>query len=417
MMAMSDMSKQQVSPLLNSKADFPVFNSSAHGRSLHYLDNAATTQKPACVIDAISDCYRSGYAPIHRGIYPLAETATASYETARATVARFIGAPAAAQVIFTRSATESINMVAWGWARSRLQPGDRIWVTRMEHHSNFLPWQRICEERQAELRIIELKADGSLDLEAAPELFDSRTRLIALCHVSNVLGSVNPIQSLCEQAAARDIPVLVDAAQSVGHMPIDVGTLGCDFLAFSAHKMYGPSGIGTLYAKTERLEEMEPLLLGGGMVDQVNDRDCSWTAIPARFEAGSPNLADAVGFAAAVDYLSAIGMQQIEAYVSALTQQALAALSQYADVRLIPAANAGPTSILSFDMPGIHPHDIAQVAGEHGVAVRAGHHCCQPLMHALGLSATTRASFGLYNQPQDVEALLAAIDEVRRLFA
>ncbi|NNF96152.1 MAG: SufS family cysteine desulfurase [Halobacteria archaeon] len=410
------MRKPGVLPLVNRKADFPLFQSSEHGSSLHYLDNAATTQKPASVIDAISDCYRNAYAPIHRGIYPLAESATASYERARATVARFIGASTAEQLIFTRSATEAINMVAWGWARTRLQPGDRIWVTRMEHHSNFLPWQRICKERHAELRIIELQEDGTLDLEAATDLFDKRTRLIALCHISNVLGSVNPIRSLCEQAAALDIPVLVDAAQSVGHMPIDVTTLGCDFLAFSAHKMYGPTGIGALYAKTERLEELEPLLLGGGMVDQVSDSHCSWTAIPARFEAGSPNLADAVGFAAAVDYLSAIGMEQVQAYVTSLTHQAIERLSQFADVRLIPAANASRSSIISFEMPGVHPHDIAQIAGERGVAVRAGHHCCQPLMHSLGLTATTRISFGLYNQQEDVEALLAAIDEVRRLF-
>jgi cysteine desulfurase/selenocysteine lyase len=415
-MAMSGMRKPNVLPLVNRKADFPLFHTSEHGRSLHYLDNAATTQKPVSVIDAIIDCYRTGYAPIHRGIYPLAESATASYEMARAKVAGFIGAPTDEQLIFTRSATEAINMVAWGWARTRLQPGDRIWVTRMEHHSNFLPWQRICEERNAELRIIELQEDGTLDLDAATDLFDTRTRLIALCHVSNVLGSVNPIRSLCEQAAAVNIPVLVDAAQSGGHMPIDVSTLGCDFLAFSAHKMYGPTGIGALYARPERLEEMEPLLLGGGMVDEVSDRQCSWTAIPARFEAGSPNLADAVGFAAAVDYLSAIGMERVEAYVTSLTQQAVEALSRFADVRLIPAANTSRSSIISFEMPGIHPHDIAQVAGERGVAVRAGHHCCQPLMHALGLTATTRVSFGLYNQQEDVEALLAAIDEVRRLF-
>lgn len=407
-----------VSPsVINRKADFPLLQTSALGGSLHYLDNAATTQKPACVIDAISDCYRNAYAPIHRGIYPLAESATASYEASRSTVARFIGAPTAEQLIFTRSATEAINMVAWGWARSRLQPGDRIWVTRMEHHSNFLPWQRICEEQEAELCIIELKEDGTLDLEAAAELFDKRTRLIALCHVSNVLGTVNPIHSLCERAATAGIPVLVDAAQSVGHMPIDVDTLDCDFLAFSAHKMYGPSGVGALYGKAERLEELEPLLLGGGMVDQVSNTHCTWTSIPARFEAGSPNLTDAIGFAAAADYLSTLGMDNVETYVASLTQKAVEELSQFRGVRLIPSQASNRSSIISFDMPGIHPHDVAQVAGERGVAVRAGHHCCQPLMHYLGLTATTRASFGLYNQQEDVDALLLAIDEVRRLFA
>jgi len=287
----------------------------------------------------------------------------------------------------------------------------------MEHHSNFLPWQRICKLCNAKLRIIELHEDGTLNLDAATELFSKRTRLIALCHVSNVLGGVNPVGALCEQAAALNIPVLVDAAQSVAHIPIDVGVLDCDFLVFSAHKMYGPTGIGALYAKSARLEEMEPLLLGGGMVDEVSDETRSWSAIPARFEAGSPNLADAVGFAAAVDYLGGIGMRRIEAHVDSLTRRAGAALARIDGLRLIAPMTPTSASIISFDMPGIHPHDIAQVLGECGVAVRAGHHCCQPLMHSLGLSATTRASFGVYNRQDDIDALLAAIDRVRRLFA
>jgi cysteine desulfurase/selenocysteine lyase len=403
--------------LANRRADFPLLREAQLGRALHYLDNAATTQKPESVIAAISACYREFNAPIHRGLYPLAEEATRRYEQARATVARFIGTPSAEQLVFTHSATESINMVACGWARPRLAPGDCIWVTRMEHHANLLPWQRVCREREAELRVIELGDDGSLDWQGAEGLFDSRTRLIALCHVSNVLGIENPVQAICRQAAAAGIPVLVDAAQSVAHTPVDAAALGCDFLAFSAHKMYGPTGIGVLYAKPARLAEMEPLLVGGGMVDQVTLATASWAKVPERFEAGSPNLAGAAGFAAAVEYLTQVGVETIHAHVSRLTRQAVDALAEVPGLRLIPDRTVARSAIVSFVIDGVHPHDLAQVAGEQGVALRAGHHCCQPLMQHLGLAATTRASLALYNSEQDIEALLRALDQARRLFA
>jgi len=319
--------------------------------------------------------------------------------------------------VFTRSTTEAINAVAQGWARSRLAPGDRIWVTRMEHHANLLPWQRICRERGAELRVIELGEDGTLDWQAAAELFDSRTRLIALCQVSNVLGIENPVQEICAQAAQRAIPVLVDAAQSVAHLPLDVAALDCDFLAFSAHKMYGPTGIGVLYAKTQRFQEMEPLLVGGGMVDQVTVETATWAGYPERFEAGSPNLAGAAGFAAAVEYLNQLGMQAIHAHVARLTRQAVDALAEIPGLRLIPQRTLERAAIVSFVVDGVHPHDLAQVAGEQGVALRAGHHCCQPLMQHLGVLATARASMAVYNDESDIEALLRAIDQARRLFA
>lgn len=402
--------------LQDLKRDFPLLHDTPAGRSLHYLDNAATTQKPVQVIEAISDCYRGCYAPVHRGLYALADQATRQYEQARGQVAQFIGAPCAEQLVFTRSTTESINMVANGWARPRLQRGDRIWVTRMEHHANLLPWQRVCRERGAELRAIELTEEGLPDWEAAAGLFDSRTRLIAVCQVSNVLGVENPLKRLCAQAAGEGIPVLVDAAQSVSHLPVDVTNLGCDFLAFSAHKMYGPSGIGALYARPERLQEMQPLLLGGGMVDRVTLDSCEWTGWPARFEAGSPDLAGAIGFAAAVGYLKRAGREQVHRHVCALTRQAIDALNGVPGLRLIPPHPVERTGIVSFTIDGIHPHDVAQVAGEQGVALRAGHHCCQPLMQSLGLTATTRASFALYNGPQDIAALLQSVERARDIF-
>ncbi len=401
------------------RLDFPLLQDAPLAQGLHYLDNAATTHKPQLVIDAVSDCYSACYGPIHRGLYPLAEEATQSYEQARARLARFLGAAAADEVIFTRSTTEGINMVAWGWARERLRPGDRVWVSRMEHHANYLPWQRVCRDRGAELRIIELNRDGSLDLAGAPGLFAPQTRMIALSQVSNVLGVDTPLRELCASARALGIPVLVDAAQGVSHLAIDVAELGCDFLACSAHKMYGPAGIGLLYGRAARLAEMQPLLVGGGMVDEVGEgiAESSWTQLPARFEAGSPNLPAALGFAAAADYLERLGLERVHAHVASLTTLAAAALAELPGVRLWPPAGIQRSAILSFTLEGVHPHDVAQVAGEQGVAIRAGHHCAQPLMRRLGLVATARASFGIYNGPGDVNALVRAVDNARRLLA
>lgn len=397
------------------RADFPLLATA--GESLHYLDNAATTQKPHAVIDAIGACYSHHYASVHRGLYPLAEAASQRYEMARSTVAKFIGAPGD-QLIFTRSATESINMVARGWARPRLKPGDQIWVTRMEHHSNYLPWQALCNETGAQLCIIDLKADGSLDLEACPTLYDSRTRLIAVTQVSNVLGVINPVKEICARAAERDIAVLVDAAQSVAHMPVDVVELDCDFLAFSAHKMFGPNGIGGLFGKARRLAEMEPLLLGGGMVDDVGEHDSGWAPYPAKFEAGSQNLAGALGFAAAVDWLDNIDRVAMHSHVTRLTQYALDTLVRLRGVEIYgPQAADQHAGIVSFNLANVHPHDVAQMAGEHGVAIRAGHHCCQPLMQHLGVAATARVSFAPYNCQDDVDAMADAILAAQTLFA
>lgn len=399
------------------RADFPLLLNA--GDSLHYLDNAATSQKPNIVIDAISDCYRNHYGPIHRGLYPLAEEASHRYEMARSTIAKFIGVADdyADQLIFTRSTTESINMVAQGWLRSRLSQGDQVWVTRMEHHANYLPWQALCNENGAQLKIIELKQDGSLDLENCSGLYDSTTKLIAVTQVSNVLGVINPVKEICSKAAEQGIAVMVDAAQSAGHIPVDVIDLDCDFLAFSAHKMFGPTGIGALYGKAERLLEMEPLLLGGGMVDSVNENDSIWMPYPAKFEAGSQNLADALGFAAAINWLNETGMAVMHDHVTGLTQYALDSLSRLSNVEIYGPRNAEQRGgIVSFNLTDVHPHDVGQIAGEHGVAIRAGHHCCQPLMQHLGVAATARASFAPYNNYDDIDALIDVIDKAQKMF-
>jgi len=396
------------------RKDFPIFDGDPE--TLHYLDSAATSQKPRCVIDAIDRCYRYQYGPVHRGLYPLAESASEAYEKARQTLAKFINAPSPDEIIFTRSATEAINLVASGWARQALKTGDEIWVSQMEHHSNFLPWQRICRERGASLRVIPLDSKGQLDLDNADGLFANRTRLIAITHVSNVLGSINSIEKITSLASASSIPVLVDAAQSVGHMAVDVQALNCDFLVASAHKMCGPGGIGLLYGKRARLAQTEPLLLGGGMVDQVQADTSLWSEIPARFEAGSPNLAGAVGFAVAADYIEEVGRDSIEKREQELSITAFEALSKIGGVTLYgPENSLRRSGILSFNVDGIHPHDIAQIAGEQGVAIRAGHHCCQPLMQHLNTSSTARASFSFYNNTDDITALVMAIDEAKKV--
>ncbi|MCP4767536.1 MAG: SufS family cysteine desulfurase [Gammaproteobacteria bacterium] len=396
------------------RKDFPIFDSAPE--ALHYLDSAASSQKPQCVIDAVAQCYRSQYGPVHRGLYPLAEAASEAYEKSRRTLGRFINAASADEIVFTRSATEAINLVASGWAGPALEAGDEVWVSQMEHHSNYLPWQRVCRDRGAKLRVIPLDSNGLLDLEGADSLFGDKTRLIAITQVSNVLGVINPVAEITARASQKSIPVLVDAAQSVGHMPVDVQALDCDFLVASAHKMCGPGGIGFLFGKKERLAQTEPLLLGGGMVDQVQGDSSTWSDIPARFEAGSPNLAGALGFAVAADYIEGIGRQAIEKWEQELAAAAFEVLSGIDGVSIYGPENSKFRSgILSFNIDGIHPHDVAQIAGEHGVAIRAGHHCCQPLMQHLNTSSTARASFSFYNNRADIAALEMAIHETRKV--
>ncbi|MHB8254623.1 MAG: aminotransferase class V-fold PLP-dependent enzyme [Acidiferrobacter sp.] len=397
---------------------FPILAAGALADPVHYLDNAATSHKPRCVLEALDDCYRRHYGPVHRGLYGLAEDASVRYEAARATMARFIGAEAADHVIFTRSATEAINMVAAGWLGPRLQSGDSVWVTRLEHHANFLPWQRVCERAGAHLRIMEVRADGSLELPAAEDLYGPRTKLIAMTRMSNVLGLVPEVDEIVASAHARGIPVLIDGAQGVGHMYTDVVTQDYDFFAFSAHKMGGPTGIGVLYAKPQWLMEMEPLLLGGGMVDWVGDDSSQWSSYPAKLEAGSPHLAGAVGFAAAADFLSQVGLPAIRQHIDALTSRALEALADVPEVAIYgsldPMRHAG---IIAFNLTDVHPHDLAHTLAQYHVAIRAGHHCCQPLMRSLGVPATARLSFALYNELGDVDHCVEAIRAAHRAFA
>lgn len=397
------------------KSRFPLLSETEP--ALHYLDNAATAHKPNSVIDAVAACYQRHYGPVHRGLYQLAERASERYEAARSEVAALAGAPDPEQIIFTRGTTESINLVARGWARGRLEPGDEIWVTAMEHHSNYLPWQAVCREAGARLRVIECDTAGELDLEGADGLFGDRTRLIALGHISNVLGVVNPVRSIVERARDKGIPVLVDGAQAAGHTPVDVAGLGCDFYAFSAHKMYGPSGIGALYASAARVRELQPMLLGGGMVEEVGDTESTWLPGPAKFEAGSPNLAGAAGFAAAVAFVRDHMPAAAERHVTRLAGTAAEGLRAIAGVTCYgPPAESRHSGIVAFNIDGVHPHDVAQVAAEHGVAVRAGHHCCQPLMQRLGVPATVRASFAPYNTADDTDALIGAVREAKRMF-
>jgi len=397
------------------KARFPLLSEAEPG--LHYLDNAATSHKPEAVIDAVAACYRRHYGPVHRGLYPLAERASQGYEDARAAVAALVGAPDAGRLVFTRGTTESINLVARGWAARMLKPDDEVWVTAMEHHSNFLPWQAVCREAGARLRVIECDAAGNLDLAGAEGLFGERTRLIALGHVSNVLGVTNPVQDIIDRARERRIPVLLDGAQAAGHLAVDVDALGCDFYAFSAHKMYGPSGIGALYVSAARIGELEPLLLGGGMVEEVGETESTWLPAPAMWEAGSPNLAGAAGFRAAAEFVRAHLAGPAERHVTRLAGTAAEGLRAMDQVTCYgPPVESRCSGIVSFNIEGVHPHDVAQVAGEHGVAVRAGHHCCQPLMERLGVAATVRASLAPYNTTADVDALMEAVRAAKRMF-
>ncbi len=411
---------------LPDKADFPIFERYPR---LTYLDSAATSQKPRCVIDAISGCYEHSCAPIHRGLYDLAASASEQYEQARDDVAGFINAPNAQDCIFTRSATEAINLVAFGWAQPRLKEIDEIWVSDMEHHANYLPWQRVCKETGASLRSIPVSTQGELQIDDNL-LFSSKVKLIALTHVSNVLGCINPIAKITEKAKQAGIPVLVDACQAVGHIPVDVQQLDCAFLAFSGHKMYGPEGIGVLYGKQVFLEQCEPMLLGGGMVDTVSvseshgkrNSGSRWAALPAKLEAGSPHLSGAVGLSAAINYVKGIGVHTLHEHSSKLAQQARAALDSLDGVTVLGPQTTRDqllnenVGIVSFVLDGVHPHDVAQIAADNELAMRAGHHCAQPLMHALKLDSTLRISFGAYNNEDDIAVVLAALKNAQVVF-
>ena len=401
------------------RLDFPILSRKIHGKPLVYLDNAATTQKPMSVIMSMTAYYERTNANVHRGVHTLSQEATSLMEQSRDKVAAFIGAPDPATVIFTRNATESINLVAYSWARKNLKPGDEILLTEMEHHSNLIPWQMAAQATGAVLRFIPVTGwDGFLDLSRLDGLLTPRTKLLAVTQMSNVLGTINPVTELARRAHAVGAKVLVDGAQSAPHLAVDVKTLGADFFAFSAHKMLGPTGLGVLWAPRALLETMEPFLGGGDMISQVWPDRATWNELPYKFEAGTPNITGAIAFGAAIDYLNQVGMDNIRAHEQDITGYALGALKDRFPKIVLhgPAEVAQRGGVVSFELPGVHPHDIGTILDREGVAVRAGHHCCQVLMKKFGVAGTARASFYLYNTRAEVDALVASLGQVERLF-
>jgi cysteine desulfurase/selenocysteine lyase len=411
----SAVGKRDVYDVNRIREDFPILRERVNGKQLVYLDNAATTQKPHAVIDAVSRFYASQNANIHRGVHRLSEQATAAYDAVRGKVARFLNAESPSEVIFTRGTTESINLVAQSFGRS-FRPGDEILITGMEHHSNIVPWQLVAEQTGAILRAVPISDAGELDLVRFEQLLGPRTRILSVVHLSNALGSINPVKRLIAAAHRYGVPVLVDGAQSAPHLGVDVQDLGCDFFAFSGHKLYGPTGVGVLYGKESLLERMPPYQGGGDMIATVTLEHSTWAPLPAKFEAGTPMIAEVIGLGAAVDYLGSLGQRAVAEWEQQLLSYATQQLSAIPDVRVIGTAKDKAT-VLSFVVSGVHPHDVGTVLDDDGVAVRAGHHCAQPLMQRLGLSGTARASFGLYNTMAEVDALTAAVYRVTKMLA
>lgn len=398
--------------LLDHRADFPGLVT-AEGKPWHYLDSAATAQKPGAVIDAIARAYGPDYATVHRGVYARSADMTIAYENARATAARFIGGRED-ETIFVRGATEGINLVANSWGLTNLKPGDRIMLSQLEHHSNIVPWQMVAERTGAQIDVAPLTDDGQIDLDALGAMLTERHKLVALAHVSNVLGSVLYARRAADLAHSVGALMLLDGCQAVPRLPVDVAALGCDFYVYSAHKLYGPTGIGVLWGRAALLDAMPPWQGGGAMIDRVTFARTTYAPPPQRFEAGTPHIAGAVGLAAAINYVEAIGVDAIHAHECALVAEAQEALAGINAIRVFgPKDSAG---ILSFEMQGVHPHDIGTILDEANVAIRAGHHCAQPLMDHLGVPATARASFGVYSNREDVEALVRGLDRVRRIF-
>jgi cysteine desulfurase/selenocysteine lyase len=398
------------------RADFPILAQKVRGRQLVYLDNAATSQKPNSVIDAIVRYYQHDNANIHRGLHYLSERATEEYEASRRSVASFLHAALPSEVIFVRGATEAINLVAQTFGRAHVGAGDEVLITTMEHHSNIVPWQLLCEEKQAKLQVAPINERGELILEEFEALLGPRTRIVAVGHVSNALGTLNPVASIVKMAHARNIPVLVDGAQAVPRMPVNVQELDCDFYVFSAHKAYGPTGIGVLYGKSALLEAMPPYQGGGDMISSVTFEKTIYNKVPHKFEAGTPDMSGAIGLRAAIEYLEALGMANIAAYEDELLAYATTALSDLPGVRLVGTARQ-KAGVLSFVIEGIHPHDIGTILDQEGIAIRAGHHCAQPVMERFGVAATARASFGLYNTEAEIDALVRGIKKVQEVFA
>jgi cysteine desulfurase/selenocysteine lyase len=409
---------ETVAPALDAqqlRADFPIFEQRFHGHPLAYLDSAASAQKPRQMLEAMNRFYTSSYANVHRGVYQLAEMATEALESSRETVRALLNAPSAREVIFVRNATEGINLVAYAWGLSNLGPGDLVVVTELEHHSNFVPWQYVAGRTGAGFRTIPLDDAGELRLDVLDDVErDGHVKVVATGVVSNALGTVNPVEQLAAWAHERGAIMVADAAQAAPHRRVDVQALGCDFAAISAHKMCGPSGVGALWGRAELLERMEPFLLGGHMIRTVGRDRTTWGELPHKFEAGTAPMAEAVGFAAAVDYLSAIGFEAIERHEHDLAAYALARLSELPWIHSYGPPAERRAGIVSFDVQGVHPHDVAQVLDFEGVAIRAGHHCCQPLMRRLGVTATNRASFYLYTVREEIDRLVAGLHVAKK---
>ena len=398
------------------RADFPIFEQVIHGKPLSYLDSAVTAQKPRQVLDAMQTFYETSYANVHRGVYTLSERATAAFEGAREKARAFINAPSSREIIFTRQATEALNLVAYAWGLNNLGPGDVAVVTELEHHSNFVPWQYIAKRTGAEFRMILLTETGELDLSELDRVgADGNVKVVANNLVSNSLGTINPVEKLSEWAHERGAIMVCDAAQAAPHRRINVQELGCDFLAFSAHKMCGPSGVGVLWGRAELLEAMEPFNLGGHMIRRVRFEETTWGELPHKFEAGTSPIAEAVGLGAAIDYLEGIGLDSIEAYEHELAAYALERLGEVPGVTLYGPPAERRAGIVSFNLEGIHPHDVAQILDLEGIAIRAGHHCCQPLMERLGVPATNRASFYLYTLREEIDRLVDGLHKVHKV--
>ena len=396
------------------RSDFPVLDQSVNGRPLAYLDNAATAQKPAVVIDALNTYYREYNANIHRGLHALSEKATAAFENARDTVRNFINAASTREIIFVRGATEGINLIAQSYGRNILRADDEILITEMEHHSNIVPWQILCQQTGAKLRVIPINERGELDLSTLENLFSPKTRIVSVVHISNALGTINPIDEIITRAHARNAVVIIDGAQAVPHTPVDVQAMDCDFYVFSGHKLFGPTGTGVLYGKERILEEMPPYQGGGDMIKMVTLEKTEYNNLPYKFEAGTPHIAGVIGLGKAIEYVTNIGLEQIGEYEAGLLAYATRAISDVSDLKIIGTA-ARKTSILSFTLANIHPHDAGTILDHEGIAVRAGHHCAMPVMQHFGIPATTRASFAFYNTQGEVDRLVEGISKCREL--
>ncbi|MBE0439666.1 MAG: cysteine desulfurase [Gammaproteobacteria bacterium] len=398
------------------RRDFPILDQQVNGHPLVYLDNAASSQKPNQVIDAISDYYRQDNANVHRGVHRLSQRATDAYESARDKVRGFVNAKSDKEIIFVRGATEAVNLVAQSFVRPMLAKGDDVLISHMEHHANIVPWQMLCEQTGANLKVIPMTTKGELDLSGLNELLNERTKIMAIGHVSNALGTINPVKDMIAQAHAKGIPVLVDGAQAVPHMAVDVQDLDCDFYVFSGHKMFAPTGIGALYGKQDLLETMPPWQGGGDMILSVSFAHTQYNELPYKFEAGTPHIAGAIGLAAAIDYMHTIGIAKIAQHEHDLLVAATARLEALDGIRIIGTAEH-KASVLSFMIEGVHPHDVGTIFDQQGVAIRTGHHCAQPVMQFFGIPATARASFAFYNTFEEIDALVDAIKKVQELFA